>query len=123
MLIIFFFPIMTFHSFSKVDSSMLHCDEKGNFEPLECDEHRCWCVNPETGLVISRVVHRDLVKYLSCYNLHTFGAQYTRRCESRKSGRRLSSQMLAQHGLNWLQDEDVSCSYDGSFSGRFLFLN
>ena len=105
--------------FSNEDNTMLHCDEKGNFEPLECDEHRCWCVNSETGLVTSRVVHRDLVKYLSCFNVNTFGAQYMRRCESRKSGRTLSSNMMAKHGLNWLQDEDVSCSYDASFSGDY----
>ena len=97
-------------------ASTLHCNPKGNFEALQCDDHRCWCVNPSNGLVTSRVVHRDLLKYLSCYNADTFGASYLRRCESRSQGRRLSSLKLAQHGLHWLQDEDVSCSWDGSFA-------
>ena len=89
----------------------LHCRDDGNYQNLQCDESRCWCVDPNTGHVTSRVVHKDLAKYLSCHNPLTFGHQYLRRCQSRKIGRTVSSKILAKHGLSWLQDSDYECDY------------
>ena len=98
------------------DEVTLHCESNGNYDPLQCNESRCWCVDPQLGHVRSRAVHKDLAKYLSCFNPNTFGQQYLRRCQSRQTGRKKSSKMLAMHGLSWLQDSDFECDYDGSFA-------
>lgn len=91
----------------------LHCQTNGNFEPLQCDQERCWCVDPQDGHVVSRVVHRDLWKYLSCYdNTH----QYLRRCESRQYGKAQARHIMKLHGLTWSQIDDFQCDLDGSFA-------
>jgi hypothetical protein len=33
-----------------LSSRSLHCDKMGNYEELQCDRERCWCVNPKTGI-------------------------------------------------------------------------
>ncbi len=94
----------------------LHCQANGNFEELQCDQGRCWCVNPLSGHVVSRVVHRDLFKYLSCYNAESNGDQYLRRCESRNYAKAKARNFMKLHGLDWLESEGFRCDYDGSFA-------
>ena len=103
------------------DDVTLLCGENGNYQNLQCEESRCWCVDSYTGHVLSRVVHKDLAKYLSCYDPLSFGHQYLRRCQSRKNGRKVSSKILAKHGLSWLQDSDYECDFVSLILDRFLF--
>ena len=98
------------------DDVTIHCTSNGNFENLQCDQGRCWCVDSRIGHVISRVVHKDLVQYLSCYSTDTFGEQYRRRCESRRYGKSKAIEIMRHHGLSWNQDDPYACDYDGSFA-------
>jgi len=56
----------------------LHCQTNGNFEKLQCDQGRCWCVEPRLGHVTTIVVHEDLAQFLYCFSRKTFGSQYLR---------------------------------------------
>lgn len=44
----------------------LHCDSVGNYEPLQCNAGQCWCVEPLTGEIISKVLPEKLMTYLPC---------------------------------------------------------
>lgn len=46
----------------------LHCDQKGNFEPLQCNNGICWCANTKTGQLIkgTRAVPSTMWKLLPC---------------------------------------------------------
>ena len=93
----------------------LHCDDHGNYEPLQCDSGRCWCMDPATGKVTSKALHENLKKVLPCYSNAEDGNSYLRRCESRKVGKSKAKSILKLHGLHWVEGTDVSCDYDGSF--------
>lgn len=98
------------------DRITIHCQDNGNYEELQCDQERCWCVNSKSGRVTSRVVHQDLKEYLSCYDSETIGDQYLRRCESREHGKTRSRRIMALHGLTWSSVNGFKCDFDGSFA-------
>lgn len=54
----------------------LHCDERGSFEPLQCDLGRCWCVEEDSGIPRTRPIIENLAYLLPCYEEETFGARY-----------------------------------------------
>ena len=68
------------------------------------------------GHATSRVVHQDLVKYLSCYSKENHGGQYQRRCESRRYGKAQANAIMKKHGLIWNQVLSYDCDADGSFA-------
>lgn len=65
---------------------------------------------------MSKVVHGDLAMYLYCHDQKTYGAQYLRRCESRRYGKAISNNIMKLHGLTWSQKDDFTCDMDGSFA-------
>ncbi len=93
----------------------MHCHSDGNYEDLQCDERRCWCVNPIDGSVTSKAVHIDMAKFLNCHDEASFGSQYLRRCESRLYGKTYSDSIMAKHGLLWYHNKP-KCDPDGSFA-------
>ena len=71
----------------------LHCTENGNYERLQCDNDRCWCVEELTGRARSMAVPASLWEWLPCFTRNdrhpateVYGGQYLRRCESRVVG-------------------------------------
>ena len=100
----------------------LHCDDLGGYEPLQCDDGRCWCADPSTGLPTTRAVIESLAFALPCNDNSDFNAsngRYRRRCESRKYDRAQTRRTLALHGFNWLDNGDVTCDANGGFAAVF----
>ena len=50
------------------DENTLHCNEKGNFEALQCTNGICWCANETTGEMLhhTRAVPESMWTYLPC---------------------------------------------------------
>lgn len=98
----------------------LHCDEIGNYERLQCDMGRCWCINNKTGEAMSLVLPESLLHLLPCYTGFTnqveVGKQYLRRCESRVIGVQHVDQWLQKHGTHWKRTAGIKCDIDGSFN-------
>jgi len=98
----------------------LHCDEKGNYEELQCDKGRCWCIQPKTGEATSIVLPVTLWHLLPCYTRFTqeveVGKQYLRRCESRVIGIQNLKQWFNKHGTHWKRQSGTVCDMDGSFA-------
>ncbi|TRY72455.1 hypothetical protein TCAL_01020 [Tigriopus californicus] len=97
------------------DDVTLHCERNGDFEPLQCDLERCWCINPVTGVALSRALPEKMAMALPCYDKELFGDQYLRRCETRSLGKAKSRKKLRDHGFYWLESMGVTCDWDGSF--------
>lgn len=51
---------------SKSEYVTFHCDSMGNYEPLQCNDGQCWCVEPHTGDITAPVVPEAMMKYLPC---------------------------------------------------------
>ena len=72
-------------------NKILNCDVSGGYEPLQCDNNLCWCVDPRSGMTNSVAVPDTVVSILPCYpslnnTLEQFGSQYLRKCENRAVG-------------------------------------
>ncbi len=96
----------------------LHCQVNGDYEPLQCDDGRCWCADETTGEPYSTAVLEQFYQLLPCYeDASVTGSQYLRRCESRSVARAKIRRTLSYHGLTWPMDayEDIDCDPDGSF--------
>eukprot|EP00095_Tigriopus_kingsejongensis_P010555 maker-scaffold421_size176100-snap-gene-0.25 protein:Tk10555 transcript:maker-scaffold421_size176100-snap-gene-0.25-mRNA-1 annotation:"hypothetical protein DAPPUDRAFT_300097" len=93
----------------------LHCELNGDFEGIQCDMDRCWCVNPETGAALTKPLHLNMARALPCYDEELFGPQYFRRCESRKVGKARARKKLLDHGFRWEETNEINCEWDGSF--------
>ncbi|GJQ83428.1 hypothetical protein Trydic_g14208 [Trypoxylus dichotomus] len=95
----------------------LHCDDKGNYEPLQCDvdSQQCWCAEPKTGELTSHVVPMDLMPMLPCYNRDTVGSQYLRICESELYAQKRIADEFHAHGTATVNFPLHFCQYDGSF--------
>ena len=44
----------------------LHCDNIGNFEPLQCDQDVCWCAHTITGFPYTLMVPLKMMTSLPC---------------------------------------------------------
>ena len=44
----------------------LHCLPNGNYDPLQCDQEVCFCVNSTTAEPYGATVSRDMWKGLPC---------------------------------------------------------
>lgn len=104
----------------RIDVS-LHCTEQGGYEPLQCDNNLCWCVDPRTGEVNTVTVPDTVVSILPCYpaqneTLEQFGSQYLRKCENRAVGIVQAKLILSRHGISWKPTREYECDYDGGFA-------
>merc|ERR1712226_1060185 len=62
----------------------IHCNEKGNFETIQCDNGFCWCMETLSSgrsKAVSKVLHENLKDQLPC--VWKDNDPYLRRCESR----------------------------------------
>lgn len=97
----------------------LHCEKNGNFEPLQCDNERCWCISPDTGLANSKVLPENLMRFLPCFDRAVMDeaveSQYLRKCESRSVGMQRTTSYLLERGTNWSPGDEISCDATGGF--------
>ena len=98
----------------------IHCDEKGNYETVQCDNGLCWCMDPSnTGRLkaTSKVLHENLMEQLPCY-WGGKGKPYLRRCESRTTSKARVKAKMLRHNLDWQEriGTEIVCDYDGSFA-------
>lgn len=49
-----------------------HCDSNGNFEDLQCSNGLCWCVEPQSGKLISPVIPQKAMTKLPCCKYYFF---------------------------------------------------
>merc|ERR1719334_2842587 len=97
----------------------IHCDDKGNFETLQCDNGFCWCMETLSNgrsKVVSRLLHENLKDQLPC--VKNDNVPYQRRCETRTIAKAKVKAKMLKHGLNWQEKaaKEVKCDYDGSFA-------
>ena len=120
------FPLTDFSSIFETRKDVsLHCDEKGNFETVQCDNGLCWCMEGGSSSkgrlkATSKVLHENLMEQLPCYLKNHKGKAYLRRCESRTVSKARVKAKMARHNLDWRErkDEQVFCDYDGSFAPK-----
>ncbi|XP_023332808.1 uncharacterized protein LOC111704718 [Eurytemora carolleeae] len=96
----------------------------GNYEELQCDKERCWCMDPDTGKPLSKVVPETLVKFLPCYDRSVFeekttSNQYLRKCEARSVGIQRTAVQLRLRGTAWLVSDPVLCDATGGFDRTY----
>ena len=97
----------------------IHCNEKGNFETVQCDNGFCWCMDPlntDRLKSTSKVLHENLKEQLPCVG--SSGKPYLKRCESRTITKAKVKTKMLRHGLDWQEQRSavVVCDYDGSFA-------
>ena len=93
MLLMFLLQVISGSSEAGRTDVSLHCTKNGNYERLQCDNDRCWCVEELTGRARSMAVPASLWEWLPCFTRNdrhpateVYGGQYLRRCESRVVG-------------------------------------
>lgn len=100
----------------------LHCDDWGNYEPLQCNAGSCWCAENMSGKVLSKVVPELMMEYLPCYNATEVGTQYLRQCESNLYGHKKIVAEFKRHGTMYQNFPDIQCQADGSY-GKYKISN
>lgn len=95
----------------------LHCLENGNFEPLQCEDGWCYCVDPTTAEVYGSRLPEIAMHMLPCYNKTTTGEQYLRRCDSEYYAHVKLVDGLAASGTKGPQGSS-SCDEDGSYTSE-----
>ncbi|KAF5288497.1 hypothetical protein FQA39_LY15426 [Lamprigera yunnana] len=93
----------------------LHCDSIGNYEPLQCDEGQCWCVESQTGEIISQVVPDTMMTLLPCYSENEVGTTYMRPCESEEYAQKILLHELNLHGTEHASFPHIMCDDDGNY--------
>ncbi|CAD7082149.1 unnamed protein product [Hermetia illucens] len=95
----------------------IHCDQKGNFEPLQCSNGVCWCADAKTGEIIhgTRAVPESMWTFLPCYDIVKMGLTYLRQCESAAYAQYLMQKTLAIHGTIHAEFKKIICDYDGAY--------
>merc|ERR1712212_536643 len=83
----------------------LHCDDKGNFDTLQCDNGFCWCMETSSNgraKVVSKLLHENLKDQLPCRRfVKKDDIPYLRRCETRTIAKARVKAKMLKHGLNW----------------------
>lgn len=98
-------------------SVTLHCLENGNFEPLQCEDDWCYCIDPDTGIPYGSRLSEKAMHLLPCYNKTLIGEQYLRRCESEYHAHAKVIEALDETGVNGPQTF-ANCDQDGSYESR-----
>nr|XP_022905851.1 uncharacterized protein LOC111417721 isoform X1 [Onthophagus taurus] len=93
----------------------LHCDSMGNYEPLQCQDGNCWCVEPKTGELTAPVVPELMMSQLPCYDSESVGSQYFRQCESQIYAQAKIKDEYNAHGTIKINFGNLKCLYDGNF--------
>ncbi|KAF5301228.1 hypothetical protein FQA39_LY10814 [Lamprigera yunnana] len=93
----------------------LHCDSIGNYEPLQCDEGQCWCVESQTGEIISQVVPDTMMTLLPCYSENEVGTTYVRPCESEEYAQKILLHELNLHGTELANFPHIMCDDDVNY--------
>ncbi|CAG4950585.1 unnamed protein product [Colias eurytheme] len=93
----------------------LHCSSNGDYEPLQCSNGMCWCVETKTGQPSVIPVPENDMKMLPCYSASTVGEQYLRRCESIAFALATIHKEQSEHGTNFYGNPTTFCDYDGSY--------
>ncbi|XP_071523244.1 uncharacterized protein [Panulirus ornatus] len=95
----------------------LHCKENGNYEPMQCEDGWCYCVQPDTATPYGAFLPEDAMDLLPCYNKTLTGQQYLRRCESQYHAHQLLIEHMRAKGVMGSLSL-VRCDADGSYSGE-----
>ncbi|XP_071523097.1 uncharacterized protein [Panulirus ornatus] len=98
-------------------SVTLHCTENGNYEPLQCEDGWCYCMDPDTATPYGNRLPEKAVHFLPCYNKTLMGEQYLRRCESEYHGRMEINDLMAFKGVQG-PSTLLNCDPDGSYGSR-----
>ncbi|CAK1556130.1 unnamed protein product [Leptosia nina] len=93
----------------------LHCTANGDYEPLQCNQGMCWCVEPKTGQPTVIPIPEEDMKLLPCYSGPAVGEQYLRRCESIVSSLSRIYKEQSEHGTRFYGNPTTVCDYDGSY--------
>ena len=96
----------------------MHCQADGNFDSLQCDVERCWCVDERTGKARTNVVVKPLAGLLPCYSATQKYGMYERKCESKRIGLARTKIKFWLHGHRWVTTDakyETRCDLDGSF--------
>ncbi|KAG0725330.1 Equistatin [Chionoecetes opilio] len=94
-----------------------HCLENGNFEPLQCDDGWCYCVDAQTAEYYGFRLPETAMHMLPCYNKSLAGETYLRRCDSEVHAHAELMQAMADSGVRGFESL-TTCDQDGSYTSR-----
>nr|XP_045621986.1 uncharacterized protein LOC123772699 [Procambarus clarkii] len=94
----------------------LHCLENGNYEPLQCEDGWCYCIDPATAIPYGPALPEDVMNILPCYNATTTGQQYLRRCDSVYHAHYLLLDYMKAKNMQG-PSITLNCDPDGSYGG------
>lgn len=95
----------------------LHCQENGNYEPLQCEDEWCYCVDPATGDLYGSRLPESAMHMLPCYNKTLVGGMYLRRCDSELYAHAKLLDAMTDSGVRG-PESLVKCDQDGSYASR-----
>ncbi|XP_068243525.1 uncharacterized protein [Palaemon carinicauda] len=95
-------------------SVTLHCTENGNYEPLQCEDGWCYCIDPITTETYGPNLPESAMALLPCYKKEEIGEQYLRRCESEFHAFAVLSDLLKEKGVQ-APSSNLHCDPDGSY--------
>lgn len=98
-------------------SVTLHCAPNGNYEPLQCEDGWCYCIDPATATPYGSRLPEGVMDRLDCYNKTLVGAQYLRRCESEYHAHMELYDLMEFKGVQG-PSTLLECDADGSYSGK-----
>ena len=88
----------------------IHCSPNGNYEIIQCDDGRCWCID-DTKLILPET----LISQLPCFDESKLGNNYLRRCEQSIVYKKRAIKMFKEHGLTWNPDMSNECDWNGGY--------
>ncbi|CAL4104823.1 unnamed protein product, partial [Meganyctiphanes norvegica] len=101
-----------------IDFPTLHCLENGNYEPIQCENGYCYCIDPNTTVTYGPTVPEKAMFILPCYNKTLLGEadKYLRLCDSKGHAHSSLREFVLGKGVEDAPLQTVSCDPDGSFS-------
>ncbi|XP_042207770.1 uncharacterized protein LOC121856343 [Homarus americanus] len=100
-----------------VTSVTLHCQENGNYEPLQCEDEWCYCMDPDTAQPYGSRLPEKATRLLPCYNKTEMGEKYLRRCESQYEAYAELVDLMAFKGVQG-PSTLLKCDPDGSYNSK-----